>query len=88
MGYAEYGLADGRKAGYAVEATCDEQDCTVRIDRGLGYLCGQMPGGDEWGCGGYFCSAHLFFVGIEDAPQMCGHCADLAIARNANTEEI
>lgn len=88
MGYASYTLSDGRQAGYAVEATCDEQDCTVRIDRGLGYLCGRTPGGDEWGCGNYFCSEHLFFIGVEDSPQMCEHCADQAIARSENDEEI
>jgi hypothetical protein len=60
MGYAHYVLADGREAGYGVEATCDEQGCTAEIDRGLGYLCGRTPGADEYGCGGYFCGEHLY----------------------------
>jgi hypothetical protein len=81
MGYASYTLADGRQAGYAIEATCDEKDCTARIDRSLGYLCGRSPGGDEWGCGNYFCSEHLFFVVVDDAPQMCERCADRAVER-------
>lgn len=76
MGYARYVLSDGREAGYAVHATCDEDGCNHGIDRGLGYLCGHMPGGDEWGCGGYFCDEHLFLTGRSEAPQMCRRCTD------------
>ena len=72
MGYAYYILPDGREAGYGVEATCDEPGCTARIDRGLGYLCGTEPGGDEHGCGGYFCGAHLTYGTV----QRCGRCAE------------
>lgn len=72
MGYAHYVLPDGREAGYAVEDICNEPDCAEQIDRGLGYLCGQHPCGDEYGCGGYFCGRHLF-VG---APcQLCARCS-------------
>src|SRR3954451_17828938 len=60
MGYAHYVLADGREAGYGVEATCDEDGCTEKIDRGMGYLCGDEPGEDEFGCGKYFCGRHLY----------------------------
>lgn len=62
MGYGYYVLPDGREAGYGVEAPCDHPDCTVVIDRGLGYLCGNQPDGhrddDEPGCGRYFCGEH------------------------------
>lgn len=86
MGYGIYTLSDGRQAGYAVEATCDEEGCTEKIDRGMGYLCGHSPGGDEWGCGNYYCSEHLFLTRIEDAPQMCERCADEAI-KQADEED-
>lgn len=63
MGYASYNLPDGREAGYAVEATCDQPDCTTTINRGLGYLCGERPDGhrdpEEPGCGQYFCGKHM-----------------------------
>jgi len=57
MGWAYY-VIDGRPCGYGVQALCDSEYCFERIDRGLGWLCGEMPGGDEHGCGGYFCGAH------------------------------
>lgn len=63
MGYAYYQLPDGREAGYGVEAECDHSDCEARIDRGLGYLCGDKPDGhrefDAPGCGKYFCPSHM-----------------------------
>ncbi len=59
MGWAYYEM-DGRPCGYSVEAECDREGCATRIDRGLGYLCGNMPGGDEEGCGGYFCGVHEY----------------------------
>ncbi|MBM4713630.1 hypothetical protein GS551_05360 [Rhodococcus hoagii] len=62
MGYAYYTLPDGREAGYGVEAECDKPGCQTRIDRGLGYLCGQNPNGhkdaEEPGCGNYYCPDH------------------------------
>lgn len=62
MGYGYYVLPDGREAGYGVEAECDRDGCTERIDRGLGYLCGNLPDGhrdfSEPGCGRYFCGQH------------------------------
>lgn len=64
MGYGYYVLSDGREAGYGVEAECDFEGCSERIDRGLGYLCGDNPDGwrdeDDPGCGDYFCAAHEF----------------------------
>lgn len=64
MGYAYYVLPDGREAGYGVTALCDADGCKVQIDRGMGYLCGEMPDGyrdpDEPGCGRYYCGAHEF----------------------------
>ncbi|MFE2174401.1 hypothetical protein [Kitasatospora sp. NPDC059462] len=64
MGYAYYTVtrADGTEieAGYDVAAVCEEDGCTEEIDRGLAYLCGSTPGTPEDGCGGYFCSRHLY----------------------------
>ena len=63
MGYGRYLLPDGREAGYGVEAECDQPGCDFRIDRGLGWLCGDNPLGhkddQEPGCGNYYCSEHL-----------------------------
>lgn len=63
MGYGQYTLPDGREAGYLVEAECDMPGCTLRIDRGLGYLCGELPDGhrddEAAGCGKYYCEPHL-----------------------------
>lgn len=72
MGYGYYTLPDGRKAGYAVEARCDNPGCGEVIDRGLSYLCGLHPEGyrdvDEPGCGGYFCMTHLYELPGHDCP--------------------
>jgi hypothetical protein len=73
MGYAYYVLADGREAGYDVEDVCNLDGCSTEIDRGLGYLCGRTPGGDEYGCGGYFCTEHLWTSPEGD---LCGACSD------------
>ena len=81
MGYASYTVhRNGQKieAGYAVEDTCNEEGCPADIDRGLAYLCGETPGGDEYGCGGYFCGEHLRFSPREGEPQMCKRCIDAA----------
>lgn len=61
MGYGQYLLNDGREAGYTVTAECDKPGCSVVINRGLDYLCGESPGLDpdtEYGCGRYFCAKH------------------------------
>ena len=59
MGWANCGTdGRGRRIGYAVRAKCDHRGCKEKIDRGLAYVCGGMHGGDEHGCGGYFCGKH------------------------------
>lgn len=83
MGYAYYEVTrrDGEtiEAGYGVEAVCEEDGCTEKIDRGLGCLCGGMPGGDEYGCGGYFCGQHLYGVPEgEPGEGRCKPCLDQA----------
>lgn len=65
--------AEGRMVGYAVTAVCDQGSCMVKIDRGLGYVCGSMHDGGEHGCGRYFCSDHLYRGSPE---QLCGSCLD------------
>jgi hypothetical protein len=80
MGYAHYEIIrNGRtiEAGYAVEAVCEEAGCKAKIDRGLAYLCGKHPGGDERGCGGYFCEQHLY------GDNQCKRCSDVADKANA-----
>ncbi|WP_435597077.1 hypothetical protein [Streptomyces anulatus] len=79
MGYAHYEISrNGQtiQAGYAVEATCEEDGCEESIDRGLGHLCGKHPGGDEHGCGGYYCGQHLTY------DNHCQRCADAADRAN------
>jgi hypothetical protein len=86
MGYANYTIhRDGQQieAGYAVEDICNEDACPVGIDRGLAFLCGDTPGGDEYGCGGYFCEAHLFISTRQGEPQLCTRCSDAADKRAA-----
>lgn len=64
MGFSEYTLSDGRRAGYAVDAQCDHPDCHAEIHRGLAYLCGTYPNCgedvDAVGCGDYFCYDHRY----------------------------
>ncbi|MGL3804701.1 hypothetical protein ACSYDW_01250 [Paeniglutamicibacter sp. R2-26] len=64
MGYGAYTLPDGREAGYLVDAPCDKSGCDTKIDRGLGFLCGQNPEGwrdaNEPGCGNYYCAPHRY----------------------------
>ena len=76
MGYAHYVLADGREAGYGVETVCDKAGCGEKIDRGLAYLCGDRPGGDEYGCGGYFCGRHLYTGPDGSRGGHCERCRD------------
>lgn len=74
MGYAFYTLPDGREAGYSVKDICNEGGCDTEIDRGLAYLCGETPGGGEYGCGGYFCDEHLLVGGSADCAGQCHRC--------------
>uniref|UniRef100_UPI002F918ADF hypothetical protein n=1 Tax=Kitasatospora indigofera TaxID=67307 RepID=UPI002F918ADF len=84
MGNAYYTVTrpDGREieAGYGVEAVCEQDGCTAQIDRGLAYLCGSTPGAPEDGCGGYFCSRHLYMdwemSSVEPQPQNCLPCVE------------
>ncbi|MBQ1118456.1 hypothetical protein [Streptomyces sp. C3-3] len=79
MGYAHYEIhrnGETIQAGYAVEAVCEKDGCNEKIDRGLGYLCGKTPGGDEHGCGGYYCDPHLTY------DNQCQRCADAADKAN------
>lgn len=58
MGWA-VGEFEGRDIGYGVPAICDYPDCDLRIDRGLGYVCGfGVPYGGDEGCGLFFCIEH------------------------------
>ncbi|MGV9352301.1 hypothetical protein [Streptomyces misionensis] len=78
MGNARYEIyRNGQKieAGYDVKAVCEQPDCKAQIDRGLAYLCGNEPGGDEYGCGGYFCANHLYLgSGAPVAEGLCANC--------------
>ncbi|MFE3326878.1 hypothetical protein [Streptomyces sp. NPDC059176] len=81
MGYAHYEIyRNGEKieAGYAVEAVCEEEGCDEKIDRGLARLCGSTPGGDEYGCGGYYCGQHLNIGLTEETGSLCDRCYDRA----------
>lgn len=76
MGYAVY-ERNGRDCGYGIPSLCDQPDCHERIDRGLAHLCGQDPGGDEWGCGLYFCGSHLFLPDNDgELGWRCSACRD------------
>jgi hypothetical protein len=57
--------------GYAVEATCDQDGCETKIDRGLAFVCGGMHDGGNFGCGSYFCYEHLLLGHPE---QLCKKC--------------
>lgn len=56
----------GRQIGYEIEATCDRRGCETEIDRGLGYLCGDLPHRPfdaQPGCSMYFCGEHDTLIG-------------------------
>ncbi|MET9950174.1 hypothetical protein ABZ135_01315 [Streptomyces sp. NPDC006339] len=77
MGYARYEIyRNGEKieAGYDVATTCERDECDAQIDRGLAHLCGKTPGGDEHGCGGYYCSSHLYMSLDDEVGDLCGQC--------------
>lgn len=63
-----------RDVGYGVPAYCDHPNCEVEIDRGLANVCGGEPYGGEFGCGLYFCAAHLFFPLNKEAAQYMHYC--------------
>jgi hypothetical protein len=83
MGWANCGTdEDGRPIGYGHEAICDQPGCSAKIDRGLSYVCGNMHGGGDLGCGKYFCSGHLICVEVNDgsSDQLCDNCHRIAEA--------
>jgi len=66
---------EGRDIGYGISATCDQQGCDVKIDRGLGFVCGGMHGEDEWSCEKYFCEQHRRgFAGQKNEFGVCAEC--------------
>ncbi|RPE44149.1 hypothetical protein EDD90_7379 [Streptomyces sp. Ag109_O5-1] len=78
MGYAHYTISrngEEIEAGYAVETVCEKTGCKEQIDRGLAHLCGATPGGDEYGCGGYFCAEHLLGAPVPEASGQCEPCS-------------
>jgi hypothetical protein len=91
MGYAQYTISrngEEIEAGYAVQTVCEQPDCNEEIDRGLAHLCGATPGGDEYGCGGYFCGQHLYMApGLPGAEGLCGPCADRYNAAHPEDDE-
>lgn len=79
MGYMHYEITrNGEKieAGYGVETVCERDGCEEQIDRGLAHLCGEVPGGDEYGCGGYFCGEHLYMTLDGVLGDRCKSCCD------------
>jgi hypothetical protein len=78
MGYALYEITrngETIQAGYNVPTICEEGGCNEQIDRGLAYLCGATPGGDEYGCGGYYCARHLYLgSGAPVSEGLCKRC--------------
>jgi hypothetical protein len=81
MGHYEiYRNGEKIEAGYDVEAVCEEDGCEEQIDRGLAYLCGNMPGGDEHGCGGYYCGQHLYMSLTEGVGDLCVRCIEVTKA--------
>lgn len=86
MGWSHCGTdEDGRDIGYGIQAVCDEEGCDKEIDRGLAYVCGDMHGGSQWGCGRYFCGKHLF---MGPPGQMCDACYEAYAATESEEEEI
>lgn len=65
MGYSECGWNAelGVWMGYAIEGVCMQDHCEVKIDHGLGYVCGNFHGETEHGCGKYMCEKHLLYTG-------------------------
>jgi hypothetical protein len=91
MGYALYEITrngETIEAGYSVETICEQTECKAEIDRGLAHLCGNTPGGDEYGCGGYYCSEHLYLgSGAPVSEGLCGPCTARYEAEHPAPEE-
>ncbi|MEU0786307.1 hypothetical protein ABZ341_32600 [Streptomyces sp. NPDC006173] len=87
MGYAHYTITrngEQIEAGYGVGTVCESDTCEEQIDRGLAHLCGATPGGDEYGCGGYFCGQHLYMA--PEVPGAEGLCEPCAARREAKLQ--
>lgn len=77
MGYMRYAITrngEEIEAGYGVETVCEQDGCEEQIDRGLAYLCGETPGEDGYGCGGYFCGEHLYGALPGEPGNRCRAC--------------
>jgi hypothetical protein len=83
MGYGNCGTdSQGRPIGYNHQATCDEEGCEEKIDRGMAYACGGTHGSDCC-CEKYFCGKHLYSVDlsktslaeVNDGP-ICAECKE------------
>lgn len=77
MGWG-YAVINGREVGYTVDAICDHPECSIEIDRGLSFYCGNIPG-DSTGCGKFFCESHLEMgpearEGDDFPRQLCAAC--------------
>jgi len=87
MGWASCGTdSKGRKIGYAHSGRCDHEGCKAKIDRGLGYACGDMHGSEGFACEGYFCTSHLTYRWDPDEQkghQYCTTCAERLDAHRA-----
>ncbi|MFK8844695.1 hypothetical protein [Streptomyces sp. Ac-502] len=90
MGYARYEItrSDGVaiEAGYAVEALCDWPGCPETVSRGMDALCGLTPGGDEFGCGKWFCNEHLVMA-PDGAGYRCPGCRTKGADPLAHSED-
>ncbi|MFG3488539.1 hypothetical protein [Streptomyces sp. NPDC047972] len=81
MGYGSYTIQRNGEtidAGYGIDTTCEEPGCDADIDRGLAHLCGKHPGGDEHGCGGYYCAKHLYMGPSGETGDLCRRCSERA----------
>jgi hypothetical protein len=83
----------GQWMGYGVPSKCHKRGCGADIDRGLSFVCGGMHEGDIYGCGYYFCKAHLDHLVFADKGerivQLCAKClkaAEKALAEDGWTE--
>lgn len=76
MGWSNCGTdSRGRPIGYAFAAKCDHEGCDAEIHRGLAYTCGDMHGGDEYSCEGYFCAEHRSYYSTPDGVMhLCDRC--------------
>ena len=71
MGWGNCGEdSQGRPIGYVFEGVCDHEGCSVQINRGLSYACGDMHGAADCYCEKYFCSEHLTYAWSEDGEEM------------------